>query len=74
MQMLGVNPAAGRALVPEDDNANNTRVVMLSYGLWQRRFGGKADVLGKALTLNGDSYTIVGVLPPRFVIPNAETG
>src|SRR5687767_11218440 len=72
MQMLGVEAAAGRTLIPEDDNANNTRVVMLSYGLWQRRFGGTSDVLGKTLTLNGDSYTIVGVLPPRFVIPNAE--
>jgi len=40
MQMLGVEAAAGRALVPEDDNAKNTRAVMLSYGLWQRRFGG----------------------------------
>jgi putative ABC transport system permease protein len=73
MQMLGVEAAAGRALVPDDDNSNSTRVVMLSYGLWQRRFGGASDVLGKPLTLNGDSYTVVGVLPPRFVIPNAET-
>src|ERR1044072_3653984 len=73
MQMLGVEAAAGRALAPEDDNTNNTRVVMLSYGLWQRRFGGTSEVLGKSLTLNGDSYTIVGVLPPRFVIPHAET-
>ncbi len=73
MQMLGVEAAAGRTLAPDDDNPNNTRVVMLSYGLWQRRFGGTSEVLGKTLTLNGDSYTIVGVLPPRFVIPNAET-
>ena len=73
MQMLGVEAAAGRALAPDDDNAKNTRVVMLSYGLWQRRFGGTNEVLGKTLTLNGDSYTIVGVLPSRFVIPNAET-
>ena len=73
MQMLGVEAAAGRALAPDDDNPNNSRVVMLSYGLWQRRFGGTNEVLGKTLTLNGDSYTIVGVLPPRFVIPNAET-
>src|SRR5687768_10518405 len=72
MQMLGVEAAAGRTLIPEDDNANNTRVVMLSYGLWQRQFGGTSDALGKTLTLNGDPYTIVGVLPPRFVIPNAE--
>ncbi len=72
MQMLGVEAAAGRGLVPDDDNPSNSRVVMLSYGLWQKRFGGTSDVLGKTLTLNGDPYTIVGVLPPRFVIPNAE--
>ena len=73
MQMLGVEAAAGRILVPDDDNPNNTRVVMLSYGLWQRRFGGSNEVLGRTLTLNNDSYTIIGVLPQRFVIPNAET-
>src|SRR6185295_7210836 len=73
LQMLGVEATAGRALVPEDDNPNNARVVMLSYGLWQRRFGGASETLGKTLTLNGDPYTVVGVLPPRFVIPNAET-
>ena len=73
MQMLGVEAAAGRALVPEDDNPNNGRVVMLGYAFWQRRFGGTNAVLGKTITLNSDSYTIVGVLPPRFVIPNAET-
>ena len=71
-QMLGVDAAVGRALLPEDDNPNNARVVMLSYGLWQRRFGGTTDVLGKTLTLNGDAYAVVGVLPARFVIPNAE--
>jgi len=73
LQMLGVQAVAGRALVLEDDNANNDRVVMLSYSLWQRRFGGTSETLGKTLTLNGDPYTVVGVLPPRFVIPNAET-
>jgi putative ABC transport system permease protein len=73
MQMLGVEAAAGRALVPEDDNPNNARVVMLSYGIWQRRFGGTSETLGKTLTLNGDPYTVVGILPLRFVIPNAES-
>lgn len=73
LQMLGVQPVAGRTLTPEDDNPNNDRVLMLSYSLWQRRFGGTTDTLGKTLTLNGDPYTVVGVLPPRFVIPNAET-
>ena len=73
MQMLGVEAAAGRTLMPEDDNPKNSRVVMLSYGLWQRRFGGTREVLGKTLTLNGDPYIVVGVLPSSFVIPNAET-
>lgn len=73
LQMLGVQAAAGRALVPEDDNPNSARVVMLSYSLWQRRFGGTSEALGKTLTLNGDPYTVIGILPPRFVIPNAET-
>ena len=72
MQMLGVEAAAGRALAPDDDKPNNTRVAMLSYGFWQRRFGGAGEALGTTLTLNGDPYTIVGVLPPRFAIPNAE--
>src|SRR5882762_7844777 len=53
LQMLGVQAAAGRALVPEDDNPNSARVVMLSYSLWQRRFGGTSEALGKTLALNG---------------------
>jgi len=73
LQMLGVEAAAGRTLLPDDDQPSNPRVAMLSYGLWQRRFAGATEALGKALTLNGDSYTVVGILPPRFVIPNAET-
>jgi len=73
LQMLGVQAAAGRTLVSEDDNPNSARVVMLSYSFWQRRFGGTSEALGKTLTLNGDPYTVIGILPPRFVIPNAET-
>src|SRR5262245_66278682 len=45
---------------------------MLSYGLWRRRFGADRGVIGRPLTLNGDVYTVVGVLPARFTIPNAE--
>jgi predicted permease len=71
-QMLGVEAAAGRLLVPEDDRPDNPRVVVLSNRLWQRRFGGAPGVIGQSLTLNGDTYTVVGALPPNFVIPNAE--
>jgi len=71
-QMLGVEAAAGRTLVAADDAPDSPRVVMLSYGLWQRRFGGDRAELGKTLTLNGDAYTVAGVLPAHFTIPNAE--
>jgi putative ABC transport system permease protein len=71
-QMLGVEAASGRTLVPEDDNPNSARVVVLNYGFWQRRFGGANDTSGKTLTLNGEPYTIVGVLPQSFSIPNTE--
>jgi putative ABC transport system permease protein len=71
-QMLGVEAAAGRTLVAEDDIVGNAPVVMLSYGLWQRRFGGDQNVIGRKLTLNRGVYTVVGVLPQHFTIPNAE--
>jgi putative ABC transport system permease protein len=71
-RMLGVEAVAGRTLAAEDDAPDKPRVVMLSYALWQRRFGAERRVIGQPLTLNGDAYTIVGVLPAHFTIPNAE--
>jgi putative ABC transport system permease protein len=71
-QMLGVEAAVGRTLIAEDDQPDKARVVVLSYGLWQRRFAGQREVIGQALTPNGEVYTVVGVLPPHFTIPNAE--
>ena len=71
-EMLGVEAAAGRTLIAADDDPGNARVVMLSYGLWQRRFGGNPSVIGQTLVLNGDPYEVVGVLPQHFTIPNAE--
>src|SRR5882672_7258967 len=71
-QMLGVEVAAGRPLVTADDQANNPRVVVVTYNLWRRRFGGDPGLIGKSITLNGDSYGVVGVLPPSFVIPNTD--
>jgi predicted permease len=72
-QNLGLNAVAGRTLVPNDESPDGAPVVMLSYGLWQRRFGGDRAVIGSTQVLNGDPYTVVGVLPRDFVIPNAET-
>ncbi|HWS88335.1 MAG TPA: ABC transporter permease [Pyrinomonadaceae bacterium] len=75
-RLLGVESAAGRTLLPEDDRPGSQHVVVLSHGLWQRRFGSDPGVVGKKLTLNGDAYTVVGVLPPEFFFPirDAELG
>jgi putative ABC transport system permease protein len=75
-KMYGVNAAIGRALVPEDDKLTSERVVVLTYGLWQRRFGSDPGVIGKTLTFNNDNYTVVGVLPQSFTFPRtrAEVG
>jgi putative ABC transport system permease protein len=64
--MLGIKPVAGRVFSPEEDRPGAARVVMLHYSLWQRRFGGDPDIVGRQLTLNGAAHTVIGVLPPEF--------
>ena len=64
--MLGVNPALGRGFTVEEDVFGNGRVAVLSHHLWQERFGGAADVLGKSLTLDGNIYSVIGVMPAGF--------
>ena len=59
---LGVAPMLGRSFLPED----NDRVALLSYGLWQRQFGGDASLLNQTIQLNGESYTVAGVMPREF--------
>jgi putative ABC transport system permease protein len=65
-QVLGVEPVIGRGITPEDARPGTPDVAVLSYGLWQRRFGSDPGVVGKPITLNGAPYTVVGVLPPGF--------
>lgn len=64
--MLGVQPFLGRLFVAGEDQLGAEHEVILSYGLWQRRFAGDLAILGHTLTLNGESYTIVGVMPREF--------
>jgi predicted permease len=71
--VLGVSPAVGRAILPEEDKAGAQRVVVISHDLWQRRFGSDAGIVGKPLTLDGESYTVVGVMPPDFQYPPPYT-
>ena len=73
-RLLQVAPAIGRDFTEEDDREGATRVVILSHGLWQRRFGSQTDMIGQTLTLNELPYTVVGVMPPGFAVPegNAE--
>ena len=70
--MLGVEPQLGRVFSATEDQPGSQRVVLLSYGFWQRRFGGDPGIIGKALTLNGESYTVVGVMPARFQFPSSD--
>jgi putative ABC transport system permease protein len=64
--VVDVAPALGRALGPSDDRANAPGVVVLSDALWRSRYASSPDVLGRAISLDGSPYTIVGVMPPRF--------
>jgi macrolide transport system ATP-binding/permease protein len=69
---LGITPVLGRDFYAGEDLLSAPRTVMLSYAAWQNRYGGKKDVLGQAVTLNGDSNVIIGVLPPDFHFVPAE--
>jgi len=66
--VLGSTPLMGRTFVTGEDQAGHNHVAVLSYGLWQRRFGGTRDVLGKDIELGGEKYQIVGVMPEDFRI------
>ena len=68
-EVLGTQPLLGRWYTPVDDTFTAPKVAVISYGLWQRAFGGNGDVLGKAVTLAGKPATIVGVMPPHFDYP-----
>ncbi|MGA9354863.1 MAG: ABC transporter permease [Terriglobales bacterium] len=64
--LFGVNPILGRALVASDAAPGNDHVVVLGYGLWQRNFAGNRGIIGRDVQLNGEKYSVVGVMPPNF--------
>jgi putative ABC transport system permease protein len=67
--LLKVAPAVGRDFRAGEDQPGAAGVAVLSHGLWQTRFGGEASVIGQAVTLNNQPFTVVGVLPPEFAFP-----
>ncbi|HSB12440.1 MAG TPA: ABC transporter permease [Blastocatellia bacterium] len=67
--MLGVAPALGRGFTAEEDRPGSGRVAVLSHRLWQRRFGSDASIIGKSITLGGESYGVIGVMPRGFTFP-----
>jgi putative ABC transport system permease protein len=63
--LLGVNPIKGRTFAPDDGQTGQSRVVVISYDLWQRRFGGDPNIIGRKITLNNQPNEVIGVLPPE---------
>lgn len=70
--LLGIAPAVGRVFEPDDGRAGAQRVAVVSHGFWQRRFAADPNLIGKALTLSGQTVTIVGVAPPELKTERAE--
>jgi len=70
--LLGVEPILGRVFLLEEDRPGANQVVMISHSLWQRRFGGSRDAIGRRVTLDGTEFTIIGVAPPSFHFPSRQ--
>jgi predicted permease len=73
-QLLGLRPLMGRAFTKDESQPGNNRVVILSYGLWRRAFGGDKTVVGKMVTLGGDPYDVIGVMPASLKFPDLWWG
>ena len=72
--MLGVRPLIGRTSLPSEEKPGFHETAILSYGLWQRAFGGTRDAIGKRMRLDDDDYVIIGVMPPGFMHPAVTPG
>ena len=70
--VLGTQPMLGRVFTEDEDN-KSVRVVVISHGLWQRRYGGTAEIIGRTILLNDEAYEVIGVMPPDFYfMPSRE--
>jgi putative ABC transport system permease protein len=71
LETLGVVPLMGRTLAPDEEAPGGAPVALISHGLWQRRFGGDATLLGRSISINGEKRTVIGILPPEFDFPHS---
>jgi putative ABC transport system permease protein len=68
--VLGVAPLIGRAFSPDENEGGRDQVLLLSHGLWQRRYSGDPEIIGQSIVANGKPYTVIGVMPPAFDFPH----
>jgi putative ABC transport system permease protein len=66
---LGVQPSLGRNFTPGEDTVGGPRVAIISHALWHRAFGGQSDIIGKEITINAQTFNVVGVMPQGYVFP-----
>jgi putative ABC transport system permease protein len=71
--LVGARPLVGRVFLPDEDQPNAANVLILSHRLWQRNFGANPNLVGQTVALNGENYTVVGVMPPGFRLPPSFT-
>jgi predicted permease len=71
-RLLGTTPALGRTFTADEDRPGGERVAVVSHGLWRRRFGGDPELVGRQVVLDGERYTVTGVLPPGFRFPEGD--
>jgi putative ABC transport system permease protein len=72
-KVLGVKPQLGRTFRSDEDQAGKDHVAVISDGLWRRQFGGDPNLLGKTITLTGEKYEVIGIMPPGFDFPEGAT-